>query len=384
MMDSIKGHLCLVSDQPTPNLTPLLDKTLCPERVVLLVSKGMEQRADWLEAVLRPRGLKVTRWSVGDPWDIEALQNTIMELLESDHGDSLALNATGGTKPMSIAAFSVFTAYDKPVFYVHPDKDRILWLHPHDLDSQPIEDRIKLGSFFLAHGFKMEEGLNNAVEPALREVTLEIVNGIERFQKSLGTMNWLASKAEGSLISPVIDPRDRNDYMQDLIDIFEAKGLCFLQDDKITFSSEESRFFINGGWLEDHVYSILRKLSAKNDVKEIQDLRRGVEVQSVTGGSHNELDVAFLADNRFYMVECKTRNWRDGTGGAEAIYKLDTLKETLGGLKGEAMLVTYREMRKADLERAGNEGIEVCQYVQLRRLDEHLRKWIRGSRNRSG
>lgn len=378
-MDEIKGHLCLVSGQPTPNLTPLLDRSLSPEHVVLLVSKDMRQRAEWLEKVIQPRGLKVTRWEVDDPWDVEGLQTRVMELLDTDLGEGLALNATGGTKPMSIAAFSVFTAYDQPVFYVHPDEDGILWLHPGNLDSQPIEDRIKLGPFLLAHGFQMEEGLNDAVEPALWEVTQEIVSGIERFQRPLGTINWLASKAEGSLLSPTIELRDRDPALQDLIDIFEARGLCYLQDDRLSFSSEESRFFVNGGWLEDHVYSILRKLSAKSDIKEIQDLRRGIEVRSVTGGSHNELDVAFLADNRFYVVECKTRSWRDGDGGAEAIYKLDTLKETLGGLKGKAMLVTYREMRKEDLKRAGNEEIVVCQYTQLQRLSEYLRNWIRGS-----
>ncbi|WP_295437483.1 hypothetical protein [uncultured Thiodictyon sp.] len=39
-------HLCLVSAQPTPNLTPLLDPGLAPRRVILLVSPDMSRRAE--------------------------------------------------------------------------------------------------------------------------------------------------------------------------------------------------------------------------------------------------------------------------------------------------------------------------------------------------
>ena len=76
------------------------------------------------------------------------------------------------------------------------------------------------------------------------------------------------------------------------------------------------------------------------------------------------------------MVECKTLNWKTSDKGDQAIYKLDTLQETLGGLKGKGMLVTYRKMRKEDLARAANENIAVCQFTQLKRLDEFLRNWI--------
>ena len=48
-MAIITTHLCLVSKQATPNLTPLLDRKFQPDTVVLLVSPDMHQQAGWLE-----------------------------------------------------------------------------------------------------------------------------------------------------------------------------------------------------------------------------------------------------------------------------------------------------------------------------------------------
>ncbi len=55
----------------------------------------------------------------------------------------------------------------------------------------------------------------------------------------------------------------------------------------------------------------------------------------------NELDAAFRRNNRLHIVEWKTRQFK-GTGedtpGAEALYKLDTLGDLMGGLKARACL----------------------------------------------
>ncbi len=125
-------HLCLVSAQATPNLTPILDPAVAPRRVILLVSPDMADRAHWLEAVLRPRGIAVQSWPIADAWDVEHVQTRVLELLEVEReavaASAIALNATGGTKPMSIAAYEAFRAYDLPIFYVDPERDRLVWI----------------------------------------------------------------------------------------------------------------------------------------------------------------------------------------------------------------------------------------------------------------
>jgi hypothetical protein len=49
----IDTHVVLVSEQPTPNITPALDPEVSPQEVIMLVSPNMQQRANWLTEVLQ-------------------------------------------------------------------------------------------------------------------------------------------------------------------------------------------------------------------------------------------------------------------------------------------------------------------------------------------
>ncbi|NOU13374.1 MAG: DUF1887 domain-containing protein, partial [Methylococcaceae bacterium] len=43
---NITTHLILVSAQPIPNLTPVLDDNLKPKKVIMLVSADMQERSN--------------------------------------------------------------------------------------------------------------------------------------------------------------------------------------------------------------------------------------------------------------------------------------------------------------------------------------------------
>lgn len=384
---AVTSHLYLVSAQATPNLTPALDPAVAPRRVVLLVSPDMRQRAEWLEAVLEVRGIRVVHWPIEDAWDIEHVQTRVMELIEHAQPEpgakpDIALNATGGTKPMSIAAYEVFRAYDLPIFYVHPETDRLIWMHPPGQAPVDLADRVRLEAFLMAHGAQVEGDLvRDRPHEAQLELAGELVRDIGRFQRALGALNWLAGSAERGLVSkPMTDHHQRDDDLLDLIDRFGELNLLRREGDCLAFSDEAARFYVNGGWLELYVFAQVRALSG--GARRLQDSARSVQVIRESRGQpvRNELDVAALADNRLYIVECKTRSWRsadeDGPA-AEALYKLDALGDLLGGLQAKAMLVSYRSLKDHDRRRAADLGIAVCAGQEVQRLSEHLKGWIR-------
>ncbi|MCG6940639.1 MAG: DUF1887 family CARF protein [Thiohalocapsa sp.] len=390
-------HLLLISAQATPNLTPALDPDVRPARVVLLVSPDMARRAAWLESVLAPRGVRVTHWPIDDAWDLEHIQFRVLELLEAERAaadaGALALNATGGTKPMAIAAFDVFRAYGLPVYYVHPEQDRLIWLQPAERANHALANRVGLDDFLAAHGSRVEGRVDDAVPAPRRALTDWLVAENERIGRPLGTLNYLANAAERTLRSPPIDAdRMRDADFGALVRRFADAGLLGIDHDRLVFPDEEARFYANGGWLEGHVHACLRELRAALRATEdeaagaaprqIQDLARSLRIQRETARGDlvpNEIDVACLAENRLYLVECKTRNWRGANApdpGADALYRLDALGDLLGGLQAKALLVSYRELPAHVLRRAADLRIRVCAGRRLPELPAALRAWI--------
>ena len=377
----IHTHLMLVSDQPTPNLTPAIDQTIKPERIILLVSPNMSQRAEWLAEIYRPRGIRVEQWPIDNAWDISHIQEQVMALLEKeDHlcqQKALALNATGGTKPMSIAAYDAFRAWELPIYYVHPEQDELIWLHPEGQPPHALEDRVRIKDFLLAHGAQIQATGHHQVPPTYRELAQRLITDIDYFADALGVLNWYANTAEKDLRSGMLDSRHNNfNAFQDLLDIMEAINVLRQQNNQLLFANEDARFFANGGWLEQYVFATLNSL--KKELPAIQDTAQGIEVIRGEGQSRNELDIAFLANNRFHLIECKAKRFDRGqaSSGSEALYKLDSLADTIGGLKAKAMLISYKPLPKHDAQRARDLRIEVLQGKQLQALSQHMTNWI--------
>ncbi len=375
-------HVVLVSDQPTPNLTPALDPEFRPKEMVLVTSPDMRRQAAWLAEALKDTGIILTPWPIGDAWDVGQIRDRMLDLLGEREGQALALNVTGGTKPMAIAAYEVFRSQEIPIFYVHPETDHLIWMHhPDKPPSRDLADRVRLDRFLLAHGARVtNRGSPLGVPDPLKALTHELVRAIGSYQRPLGVLNWAAQTAERSLVSKPIGLTDwRDPALQTLVDLFRRAGYLDVDGQSLVFPDDDSRFIVNGGWLEAHVWSLC--LSLKKEAG-IQDIARGLEVERQTHGGPvpNELDIALLANNRLRVIECKTRKFEpapdDNGKGANALYKLDALTDLLGGLKAKGMLVSYRSLGAHDLQRAEAFRIKVCDGVKLKELPAYLRQWI--------
>lgn len=379
----VHTHLCLVSAQPTPNLTPALDPAVAPRRVLLLVSPDMMRRAGWLETVLTVRGVHVESWSIEDAWDIEHVQHRLLQLLEREQVlvgcADIALNATGGTKPMSIAAYEVFRRINLPIFYIHPEQDRLIWMHPSGRVPLDLANRVTLDAFFQAHGARQQSATTTVIPPARRALTDWLVAQSARLTPALGTLNWLAMKSTRSLISPPLTTEQRHDMaLTDILGRCAGAGLLSIRAGQVRFANEAARFYVNGGWLEEHVYAVFQDFGHAE--RGIQDLARSVEItrKDPRGDEiHNEIDVACLAENRLYLVECKTRRWKSkDSPGADTLYRLDALSDLLGGLQGRALLVSYLDLPDHVRCRAKDLRIAVCAGERLSVLHDVIAGWL--------
>lgn len=372
---TITTHLILVSAQPIPNITPMLDDAVKPKKVVMLVSPDMRERARALENIFKPRGIGVESYTLEDPWNVRQVSDKILDILCHYPDGGIALNATGGTKLMSIAAYEAFRSAEAPIYYVHPKYDQLLWLSPKQPPHE-LAGRLRLKDYLMAYGADQVDisvGMQS-VPLAIQELTHQLLSAIDRYADELGTLNYLANQADNPRLSAEIAYNDRTrPLLWELLALFEKAGICRLEERLICFTSEQARFTANGGWLEMHVYAACTQMRKKCD---IQDVACNIMIQRHPSGKtavKNEIDIGLIRANRLHLIECKTKHVEKN---ADMLYKLDSLRDLIGGLQGRAMLISFNNLDKASRARARELNISLCCHSDLKHLQQHLTHWL--------
>lgn len=388
-MNSHQTHLCLVSAQATPSLLPLLDARSRPQRVVLATSPKMQPAADALQGVIRTKcaGMQIERLPLTDAYDFGALSDAFFSYLDRHDGEDIALNVTGGTKPMAIAAQEAFRSAGKPVFYVNIETDEAIYID-RDARPEPLQAQLKVHEMLTAHGHQVTE---TAGPPQItreqRDLADRLVSHVASSGAALGLFNALTHKAHNQNLVVTLEPQQAAPgKLAEIIGLFEEAGQLRQVGNKLTFTDENARFFANGGWLEFHMLRTLQDLRPR--YLSLSDVAMGLRIAfpKARGRSadKNELDVAFLYRNTLHIIECKSANLaQPGATGddkaTEALYKLESLLK-LGGLRTRGMIVDYRgalSRKPENLQRASDAGIEIVSGTALRDLKGVLQRvWL--------
>ncbi|MFK8012391.1 MAG: DUF1887 family CARF protein [Marinicellaceae bacterium] len=348
---------------------------LKPNEIILLHRK--QHDIEGIKSVLNSRGIKCQSQMVSfDPKQIRIILNHIFkENLEND----LVFNASSGYRMMVLVTLEQFTNQGKQAFVVDKFTNELHWLHPSDKSPDLIDSQLKISEYLkLFSSQVLNKGKTQPESNNKQELTHWLIDNIESFGSSLAAMNHIAMRADINLKFHMDKNYARKKFLQQILMRFEAVGLLTIQHNTILFKNEESRFYCNGGWLENHVFTSLYHM--KKTRKSISDVATGMEIVRAQGTVKNEIDVIAMVNNRLHLIECKTRKFTTknhaNTPGAAAIYRLDTLKESLGGNSGKAMLVSYQKISRYTEQRAKDLDIYCCSFTQLKQLKEHLYKFI--------
>ncbi len=137
-------QIMLISAQAAPNLLPALDPALKPRQAVLVVTQKMQSRADALQKVLQEAGVKVRRVQLTDEKNFSLLEGALMDVAAAQDDRDIALNLTGGTKLMALAAQSVASAAGWKTFYVDVDTDEVIWIGHQAPVPQALGQQLRL------------------------------------------------------------------------------------------------------------------------------------------------------------------------------------------------------------------------------------------------
>lgn len=385
-MKQFHTHLCLVSAQATPNLLPVLDERWRPKRVVLACTTQMKTATLALKEVIRTKcqGVQVDELELPSAYDYAALADAFLVFLAENQDEDIAVNVTGGTKLMAVAAQEVFRANGKPAFYVNADSDEVVVIGEKAI-SQPLSATLKVNEMLAVHRYPVAGQQRPQVTREQRDLAARLIDHVDGAGQALGSFNALAKVAESDLRVEMNDSQYDSRALSQIIALFEEANYVKQNGHTLKFTNEAARAFANGGWLEFHVYEALQALRAQH--QGLADVALNVKVaypKAMGGTEMNEIDVAFLHRNTLHLIECKTANLAlpgsaESDKGTDAIYKVESLLK-LGGLRTKAMIVDYRgklSSSPANLKRAKDANIVIASGPQLRDLKGFIsRLWL--------
>jgi len=245
------------------------------------------------------------------------------------------VNITGGTKIMSLSAYTYFNSQNKSkIYYLPISKNTINEINSLSKnESINIKEKITLWEYFTAYGIKIQNKnwpiISGLTKPF--EVSREILKSYRDEEKRNKFLS-ITRKAHSHGLRGKKFNKDKNNVEFRLWeDIYSLVELGMSYGDATEISKDETKY-ITGDWLEEYVYYTIK------DYLNIKDKYIGCGLNLSKNETPNEYDVIFLENNTLYVIECKT-DISDSSTGKEnrisylytnTIYKAATLKKEFG------------------------------------------------------
>ncbi|EHH0747548.1 DUF1887 family protein [Vibrio vulnificus] len=374
-------HVGIIDQDPVRLVTPLLDLRTVSTHIVFIGDESQRDMYQRLHSVLAQRDITSELFVIPSVVDTRLIKQSIQALAEDlkSRGEDVKLNASCGLRHRLLSVYEVFRTYHWPIFVVEPNSDKLCWLYPDGREDTQVQDRITVADYltiFGARGEFNEVELPPQLDQKLHELGERWASHALELGPGLATLNYLATtcrkeqKLDVELSEKQQGYRELNMLLADLV---EAQ-IATYENGILTFANEDARRFSNGEWLETLVHSTVKQI--QDDMPTIQDHSLNVQVYRQLGEREvrNELDVASVVNNKLHIIECKTKGMRDD--GDDTLYKLESLRDLLGGLQARAMLVSFRPLRHNDITRAEDLGLALIGPDELKDLKKHLTEWF--------
>ncbi|HSK70437.1 MAG TPA: DUF1887 family CARF protein [Pyrinomonadaceae bacterium] len=149
--------ICLVGEQPVPNLLPI--RSLMPQTVVLIMSNRTANVSENLKNLLAAKHIVIE--NPVDAYDLPKAQAELESFIKRNvwNPEQLIFNLTGGTKPMSLAAFCLAREMKAAVTYLQSEGGKSL-LYTYDWQDgnlrlwqrEEIKSLLTLDDYLRAYG----------------------------------------------------------------------------------------------------------------------------------------------------------------------------------------------------------------------------------------
>lgn len=369
-------QVCLVSDQPIPNLTTAIQ--FQPDTVVLLYTDDKKSQKERLEKVLCRKGVQVDG-RVILPYGLENVIGVCESIIQSCADCEVSLNITGGTKIGTIGAFQAFYSAGFPIYYVNTRDNEIVQVSPEER-TMPLAVRIPIREYLAVYGFSVESTTTDYAPIMRRKAATGALRNLAiTSEQSIGNLNrsfpLALERAAYPLETGPLDPATLA-----LAPTLKECGIARAgKNGGLRVNSIEDANYLRGFWFEECVYLAAREAGA-------DEVALNVFGQWDAAGKRspkNEFDVMIGKGNRLFFISCKTKNPNVKLGGEgvgkEYLYELDSLGDHALGLFGRKMLASARPITDEYVKkRARVMGIQMLDRNDLANLKGKIREWLNG------
>ncbi len=378
-------HVCLVSQDEELNITPTLHAGFKPDNVLLIYTRWHKEKAHNLSLIFNQHKINTRFLEIINKQNVPHISQLIRQAIEQilvdnkDTKNKVVLNITGGSQLLALLSHEIFNELKLPVFYVNKETDIVHFLPLKQQQSHQfhLDDRLKIKDYLLAYGIKAHYRISAQSQSSIadnhKKLALTLIENIEQYQKPLAKFNYYAGQTNKSFQAHINHNDLKDSNFMNLIHLFVDLDIIHFTGKTLDFSNEANRFFCNGGWLEEYIF---QQLSELKETLSIQDIMTGLEIE-LPCGSKNEIDVAFMANNRFYLIECKTKKYSGHAAGNNTLYKLDTLKH-YGSNQSKAMLISYHRLTNSNRRRADDYQLKIISAHKIKQLKALMVEWLNG------
>lgn len=293
------------------------------------------------------------------------------------------VNLAGGTRYMALSVQHVFSNYHTTFYYIQTRENLIVKtifnnsIYDNDDEIIPIQYKMNLREYFevygLTHDLDTPKTLvgekQTTCTPSLlfdlftkRKLSFSDYKVMEVLREKYRNWNSINIKEVENTV---------NDSMIPIPNLSKfLKYIKFVPSEAGVLQHEELDY-LTGGWFEEYVYRLIQQNV------EPDDMALGVRIDGCTEIRHNnELDVCFIKNNQFFVIECKSGIHSESMFN-EIVYKVSSLKEVLLGLDCRSYIFSLKKDPTGDLKKIANYmDVTFCDFDTLTR-EEKLKKMLK-------
>lgn len=347
-------HIHLMSAQLIPNVIPTLSDITSVDKVYLvLAGNTFEKKANTLISFYQRHGIdEIEIYRCEDPNDYYSLRFKAKDLFKDIKAffpnQFIMLNATGGTKPMSLAFTQEFDRPEEKSLAIYTDTigKKIVVLNDGDnIKNLPYTSVLNITDYFELHDFQIDSMLTKDSNDDLIEdrsdLTKSIIDISSRFPEAISIINSLAQESNFNtpdFFAPTVSLRTypKGDFDL-LLSNAQSYGLIKYTPTEVTFNDIDAARYLGGGWFEELAY-----LAASDaNIDQVALNVNGHLINDKETNVTNEFDVVTVNNNQIAIIESKTINWaKRESKGQDTTVKLDSLTHLYGGSFAEGKLLT--------------------------------------------